>query len=102
MISRYAGLVGLLLFLSILAVADWSLRRWGSAAMRGKPRSGGRITILFLGLCLVCGLLELVASRLWPYSPALAVLIVVAQFPVSVGVVVGLDHVLPGASSADT
>jgi hypothetical protein len=93
--SRTASLIGFLLFLAVLAGADWSLRRWGSRSIRQKPRPGGRVTVLFLGLFGLCALLEVSAALLWPIAPVAAVVVVLLQFPAAMGVVLGLDHVLP-------
>jgi len=95
MSARYVPLIGFLLFLGILATADWSLKRWGSAAIRRHPRPGGRITIVFLGLCVVCAALEFLATKLWPVSPIASVVAVMLQFPAAIAVVLGLDRVVP-------
>lgn len=95
-----AGLFGFVLFLAILAVADWSLRRWGSAAIRRRPRPGGRVTLLFLGLVVVCAGLELAAAKLWPLAPAASVVVLVVQLPAAIAVVLGLDRIMPDADQA--
>lgn len=97
MLDRYAGLLGFLLFVAILAVTDWSLKRWGSVAIRRRPRPGGRVTVVFLGVCLVCGVLELLAAKLWSVSPAGSVAVLVVQFPAAVAVALGLDRLVPEA-----
>jgi hypothetical protein len=97
-IDPYAGVGGLLFFLATLAAADWSLKRWGSAAIRRKPRPGGRVTILFLGLVAVCVLLQLAAQRLWSSAPAASIVVLVLQFPAAIAVVLGLDRIVPDAS----
>lgn len=93
--GRYAAALGLLFFLAVLAATDWSLSRWGSATMRRRPRPGRRVTVLFFGVCLVCGLLELLAGKLWPLAPAASVAVLVVQLPAGVAVVLGLDRIVP-------
>lgn len=93
--TRTAEALGFIGFLAVLAVADQCLRRWGSADIRQRPRPGGRATLLFAGVCLVCGLLELSASRLWSVSPALAMVVALLQFPAAGFVAIALDRALP-------
>ena len=83
----YTSLLGFLISLAVLAAADWTLRRWGSPAIRRKPRPGGRVTLLFLGVVVVCALLELAAAKLWPVAPAASVAVVLVQFPAAVAMV---------------
>jgi hypothetical protein len=58
MSGRTSGAIAFVFFLATLAVVDWSLRRWGSLAINQKPRPGGRVTVLFLGICASCAPLE--------------------------------------------
>jgi hypothetical protein len=92
--------IAFVLFLVVLAVVDRSLARWGSVAIRSKPRPGGRVTILFLGVCAACGLLELLALRLSASAVAVAVVVALLQLPFGVIVALGLDRVLPAAEAA--
>jgi hypothetical protein len=94
--------IAFLLLLPALASADWGLRRWGSPAIRRRPRPGGRVTILFLGVCVACALLEFLAFRMWAASAPLAIVILLLQFPAAVGAVLGLDRVMPSTTAADT
>ncbi len=87
-------------FLAVLAVADRCLSRWGSEAIRQRPRPGGRVTLLFAGICLVCALLELAAFWLWTVSSALAVVVALLQFPAAGVVVIALDRALPTRSTS--
>jgi hypothetical protein len=95
MTNRDAGALGLVLFLTVLGGADWSLRRWGSAAIRRRPRPGGRITVVFLALCAVCGWLELAAHQLWSAAPAAGIALLVLQYPAAVAVALGVDRAVP-------
>jgi hypothetical protein len=76
---------------------DWSLTRWGSEAIRQKPRPGGRVTIVFLGLVVACALLELAAGKLWSSAPATSVAVLALQFPAAIGLALGLDRVVTRA-----
>jgi hypothetical protein len=92
MTIRDVGVLGFVLFLSVLGAADWSLRKWGSVAIRRRPRPAGRITVVFLPLCVVCGLLELGADQLWSAAPAAGIALLVLQYPAAVGVALGVDR----------
>jgi hypothetical protein len=87
--------LGLLSFLVVLAVVDAALRRWGSEAIRRRPRPGGRVTLLFLALLLPCVPLELATQRLWSSAPVAALVLLVLQVPASVAVVLALDRSIP-------
>ncbi len=102
MSNRALGGIAFVIFLVVLAVVDRSLARWGSVAIRSKPRPGGRVTILFLGVCMACGLLELLALRLWASAVVVAVVIALLELPVGVVVALGLDRVLPIAEPGGT
>lgn len=101
MSNRALGGIGFVLFLVVLAVVDRSLARWGSVAIRSKPRPGGRVTVVFLGVCVACGLLEVLALRLWASALVLAIVVAVLQLPLGVVVALWLDRVLPSASVAE-
>jgi len=90
--DRYGTVLGVLFFVAILAAADRSLGRWGSAAIRRKPRPGGRITILFGGVFVICVLMEVLAAKLWSSAPLASVVVLVLQFPGAIGVALGLDR----------
>lgn len=102
-INGVVGLLGLVGFFAPFAAADWGLRRWGSDAVRRRPRPGARVTILFVGVYIVCGSLEFLASRLWPSWPALAVITLLLTLPAAVAVAVGVDRgILPTPGASDT
>jgi hypothetical protein len=101
MSNRTGGAITFVVFLAVLAIVDWSLRRWGSLAINRKSRPGGRVTALFLGVCGSCALLELLASRLWTSAPAVAVVVALLQVPVAVVVALALDRALPSAGDAE-
>jgi hypothetical protein len=101
MSNRASAAIGFVLFLAVLAIVDWSLRRWGSLAVNRRPRPGGRVTALFLSVCTSCALVELLAARLWTWAPTVAVVVALLQVPVAVVVALALDRTLPSAGDAE-
>lgn len=89
------GFAGFLVFLTILAVADGGVRRWGSPAARRKPRRGGRVTVLFVGVCTTCIGLEFLGAQVWPRSHVLSVAVLLLQYPGATAVALGLDRAMP-------
>ncbi len=102
MSHRTAASVGFLLFIGVLAFADWNLGRWGSPAIRRRPRPGGRLTVVFLSVCVACGLMEALASHLFASAAGLALFILALQFPVAAGVALGADRMLPLTADEET
>lgn len=91
-VARTATVLAFAFFVATLVAADWSLRRWGSAAIRRRPRPGARVTVIFLGVVVVCGVLELVAVKVWSHAPALSVVLLVLQLAAAPAVAVGIDR----------
>jgi hypothetical protein len=52
---------------------------------------------VFLGLVIVCALLELAAGKLWSSAPAASVVVLALQFPAAIAVALGLDRIVPDA-----
>lgn len=86
--------LGFLFFLLTLGAADWGLSRWGTTAIRRRPRPGGRVTVLFLGVVAACAVLEGAAVALWSAVPVVSVFLLLAQVPSAAAVAVGLDRAM--------
>jgi hypothetical protein len=95
--SCVAGLIGLLLFFAALAVADRALARWGSVAIRRRPRPGLRVTIVFISVVATYMVIGLLARWTASWSVVLAWALVAMAFPACAAPAVGVDQLLPDA-----
>jgi hypothetical protein len=87
--------VGFVFFLATLAAADAALRRRGSGAIRRRPRPGGRVTAIFVAVCMVCAGFEGLSALVWRSSPLAAIVLFALQVPAAAATALRTDHLLP-------
>lgn len=87
--------MGVALFFGLLFVVDRALGRWGSAAIRRRPRPGLRVTVVFLAVIATFTLLALLARQAAARSLALGWAVLVLAFPATVAAAIAVDRALP-------
>jgi hypothetical protein len=85
----------------VLFVADRSLARWGSQAIRTRPRPGLRVTLVFAGLIATLAILELLARWVEPTSAVVAWTLLVLALPACSLCAVAIDRILPRRPGTD-
>jgi hypothetical protein len=93
--SVVTQLGGVVLFFAVLFVADRALARWGSMAIRRKPRRGLRVTVVFAGVVATFAGIGALAHWTASWSKGLAWAVVLLAFPTCALSAVGVDQLLP-------
>jgi len=83
------------LFLAVLFVTDRALARWGSKAIRRRPRPGFRITAVFVSVVAAYALVAVLAQRSATWSSALGWVVLGLAFPACVASALAVDRLLP-------
>jgi hypothetical protein len=89
-----AGVIGAAWFFGVLYAVDRALARWGSAAIRQRPRPGLRVTLVFGSVVATYVAVGLVAQRVASWSIVLAWVLLVGLVPVCALAAVGVDRSL--------
>lgn len=90
-----ARLVGVAFFFAVLFFADRTLARWGSAAIRRRPRPGIRVMVVFASVVSTYAVIGGLARWTATWSVALAWAVLALAFPACAVAAVGVDHLLP-------
>jgi hypothetical protein len=94
-VSGATRVIGVVLFFGVLYVVDSALARWGSAAIRRRPRAGLRVTLVFVAVLATYTLLGFLAGWVSAWSVTLGWAVLALAFPATTASAIAVDRLLP-------
>ena len=93
--SSLARVLGVVFFFGVLYAVDVALARWGSPAIRRRPRPGLRVTVLFVTVVAIYTALGLLAQWTAARSVPVAWILLALAFPACAASAIAVDLLLP-------
>ena len=93
--TNAARVIGVALFFAVLFVVDRALAQWGSATIRRRPRSGLRVTVVFVTVVASYSLFAFAARSAATWSSAFGWVVLALAFPACSASALAVDRLLP-------